>query len=188
SNVFSGYLVDKTGMKKVLSIGFLVNGLVFFSNSLLQTPLQMFVVRLINGFTSGILPPAAFTYLTLYSKSKKSGKTMAFAAAVLVLPQFPHQRSADYKIKPRYSVISLASIVRSSFCLTYSSAHNPCRNTALVTEYFISFSVATKASNIPVKVSPEPPFARAAFPELFTYPVPTGKAITVYIPFKTTIT
>lgn len=29
SNVFSGYLVDKTGPKKVLSIGFLVNGLVF---------------------------------------------------------------------------------------------------------------------------------------------------------------
>lgn len=74
SNVFSDYLVDKTGPKKVLSIGFLVNGLVFFSYSLLQTPLQMFVVRLINGFTSGILTPAAFTYLTLYSKSKKAEK------------------------------------------------------------------------------------------------------------------
>lgn len=78
SNVFSGYLVDKTGMKKVLSIGFLVNGLVFFSYSLLQTPLQMFVVRLINGFTSGILTPAAFTYLTLYSKSKKKAEKRWF--------------------------------------------------------------------------------------------------------------
>ena len=85
SNVFSGYLVDKTGPKKVLSLGFLVNGFVFFSYSLLQTPLQMFVVRLINGFTSGILTPAAFTYLTLYSRSKKSGKTMAFAAAAVGL-------------------------------------------------------------------------------------------------------
>lgn len=78
SNVFSDYLVDKTGPKKVLSIGFLVNGLVFFSYSLLQTPLQMFVVRLINGFTSGILTPAAFTYLTLYSKSKKKRKNDGF--------------------------------------------------------------------------------------------------------------
>lgn len=85
SNIFSGYFVDKTGPKKVLTAGFFINGLVFFSYSLVHTPLQMFLVRLINGFTSGILTPAAFTYLTLYSKSKKSGKTMAFAAAAVGL-------------------------------------------------------------------------------------------------------
>lgn len=85
SNVFSGYFVDKAGPKKVLTAGFLINGLVFIAYAFVQSPVQMFIVRLINGFTSGILTPAAFTYATLYSKSKKSGKTMAFAAAAVGL-------------------------------------------------------------------------------------------------------
>ena len=85
SNIFSGYLVDKNGPKKVLTVGFLINGFVFFSYSLIDTPTQMFLVRLINGFTSGILTPALFTYATLYTKNKKSGKTMALAAAAVGL-------------------------------------------------------------------------------------------------------
>lgn len=87
SNFFSGLLVDKNGPKKVLVAGFLINAIILFLYTLVQTPEQLLIVRFLNGLSAGIITPAAFTYITLYKKSKQqnTGRTMAYAGAAVGL-------------------------------------------------------------------------------------------------------
>ena len=70
SNLFSGQLVDKNGPKKVLVGGFLMNAIILFMYSIVQTPMQLLIIRFLNGLSVGVITPAAFTYLTLYNKKK----------------------------------------------------------------------------------------------------------------------
>lgn len=83
SNVFSGFLVDKFGPKKMLSFGLLSTGVILFVYSYVISANQLLVVRFLHGITAGLLTPAAFTYISLANKKSKSGKTMAFSGAAV---------------------------------------------------------------------------------------------------------
>lgn len=85
SNVFAGHFVDNNGPKKVMIVGFLLNGIILFLYSVVTSPVQLLFARFLNGITAGVITPAAFTYITLYNKDKKSGKTMAYAGAAVGL-------------------------------------------------------------------------------------------------------
>ncbi|RLL46712.1 MFS transporter [Oceanobacillus piezotolerans] len=85
SNVFAGQVIDRTGPKKVMLLGFLLNAVVLFLYAIVTSPTQLLFVRFLNGLTAGVITPAAFTYLTLYHKDKNKGKTMAFSGAAVGL-------------------------------------------------------------------------------------------------------
>src|SRR5690606_38413532 len=65
SNVFSGFLVDKFGPKRMLSFGLLSTGVILFVYSYVISANQLLVVRFLHGITAGLLTPAAFTYISL---------------------------------------------------------------------------------------------------------------------------
>ncbi|CEE01758.1 Multidrug efflux transporter [Caldibacillus thermoamylovorans] len=85
SNFFSGYFVDHKGPKQVMLYGFLVNGVILLLYAIATSPMQLLAIRFMNGLSAGIITPAAFTYLSLSNKNKKSGKTMAFSGAAVGL-------------------------------------------------------------------------------------------------------
>ncbi|WP_033828723.1 MFS transporter [Bacillus andreraoultii] len=81
SNLYSGYFVDRKGPKLTLLIGFLINGFILILYSFVTSPFQLLAIRFLNGLSAGIITPAAFTYLSLLNRGKKSGKTFAFSGA-----------------------------------------------------------------------------------------------------------
>ncbi|WAA11027.1 MFS transporter [Fervidibacillus albus] len=85
SNVISGQFVDQLGPKKVLTYGFVLNGLILFLYSIASTPNLLFIVRLAHGISAGLLVPAAFTFVSIMNRdgANKSGKKMAFSGAAV---------------------------------------------------------------------------------------------------------
>jgi len=121
SNVFAGHFVDKNGPKKVMLAGFLLNGIILFLYALVTTPEQLLIVRFLNGITAGVITPAAFTYITLNNKDKKSGQEMAYSGAAVGLaaisaPAFSGIISSAYSFELVY--IILAILMGIGFILT----------------------------------------------------------------------
>jgi MFS family permease len=118
SNFFSGLLVDKNGPKKILIAGFLINGIILFLYTIIQTPEQLLWVRFLNGLSAGIITPAAFTYITLYNKSthQHHGRTMAYAGAAVGLaaiggPTYSGIVSARLGQPEVYMIISIFMLI-----------------------------------------------------------------------------
>ncbi|SHG23444.1 MFS transporter [Ornithinibacillus halophilus] len=80
-NIISGYYIDQKGIKKIVSLGLMVTGIILITYSFAETPTQLFVVRFFHGLSGGLLVPAAFTYLSNKDPGEKKGKIMAFSGA-----------------------------------------------------------------------------------------------------------
>lgn len=121
SNLFSGQLVDCKGPKNVLLGGFLINAIILFLYAFVQTPEQLLIVRFLNGLSAGVITPAAFTYLTLFNKDKKAGRTMAFSGAAVGIaaiggPTFSGIVSARIGQEIVYTIVGIFMII--GFILT----------------------------------------------------------------------
>lgn len=126
SNVFSGIFVDGKGPKKALLAGFFLNGIVMFLYAIASSPVQLFIIRFLNGITAGVITPAAFTYLTLYNKGKKSGKTMALSGAAVGLaaisgPAFSGIVSSKLGTETVYIIVGILMILGGIIALTLKS-------------------------------------------------------------------
>lgn len=77
-NLYSGYFVDRKGPKLTLLIGFLINGFILILYSFVTSPFQLLAIRFLNGLSTGIITPAAFTYLSLLNRGKKKRENFCF--------------------------------------------------------------------------------------------------------------
>lgn len=112
SNVLAGHFVDKNGPKKVMLAGFLVNGMILFLYSVVTSPLQLLMIRLLNGITAGVITPAAFTYISLNNKSEKGGQEMAYSGAAVGLaaiggPAFSGIVSSSFSYEIVYIILAI---------------------------------------------------------------------------------
>jgi len=82
-NIIAGASVDKYGAKKVLYISMGITSLIVLLYIFVQSGEQLIVVRFLHGFSDGFLIPAAFTFLSKQTKSKKQGKAMALSGAAV---------------------------------------------------------------------------------------------------------
>lgn len=85
SNVFAGHFVDRSGPKTVMLLGFLTNAVILFLYAVVTSPVQLLIVRLLNGITAGVITPAAFTYISLANLGRGSGQQMAYSGAAVGL-------------------------------------------------------------------------------------------------------
>lgn len=82
-NIYAGIWSDKNGAKRVLYVGMLLSGIIMLLYALISNPTQLIILRFLNGFTSGLVVPAAYTYLANHAKQKSKGKSMALSGAVV---------------------------------------------------------------------------------------------------------
>ena len=127
SNVFAGHFVDKNGPKKVMLLGFLINGIILYLYAILTSPEQLLVVRFLNGITAGVITPAAFTYITLNDKRKKSGQEMAYSGAAVGLaaisaPAFSGIISSAYSHEMVYIILATLMIIGAILTATLKPA------------------------------------------------------------------
>lgn len=123
SNVLSGIFVDKNGPKKVMLAGFLVNGIILALYAVVTSPVQLLVVRLLNGITAGVITPAVFTYISLNDRSKKSrGQEMAYSGAAVGLaaisgPAISGILSSLYNHETVYVILAILMLIGAGFTL-----------------------------------------------------------------------
>lgn len=123
SNVFSGMFVDKNGPKKVMLAGFFINGIILFLYAIVTSPVQLLIVRLLNGIAAGVITPAVFTYISLNDKSKKSrGQEMAYSGAAVGLaaisgPAVSGIISSAYSHETVYVILAILMLIGGLFTL-----------------------------------------------------------------------
>lgn len=123
SNVLAGHFVDNQGPKKVMLAGFLVNGIILLLYAFVSSPVELLIVRFLNGITAGVITPAAFTYITLFHKDKKSGQTMAYSGAAVGLaaisgPAFSGIVSSAFSHETVYLLLGTFMIIGALITLT----------------------------------------------------------------------
>ncbi|GAB4073693.1 MFS transporter [Barrientosiimonas marina] len=80
-NMVAGYVIDRKGIKRILSAGLLVTGVILTLYVLVNSPGALLVVRFFHGLSGGLLVPAAFTYLANHNAERQKGKVMALSGA-----------------------------------------------------------------------------------------------------------
>lgn len=121
-NIFAGFWIDKNGAKRVLYIGLGITGLILLSYALVQTPIQLVIVRFLHGLSGGLVVPAAFTYLANLSSTSKKGKSMALSGAVVGLaailgPAFGGIMTATAGIKWVFLIIGALMLITAVLAL-----------------------------------------------------------------------
>ncbi len=86
SSWISGRIADKIGRRKVLLAGFAFSAFAFSLGYFAKTYPELFLLRMLAGFTAGIYPGALAAYV--YESGGKMGKYTAFGAAGMAVSQF----------------------------------------------------------------------------------------------------
>lgn len=149
SNVLAGHFVDGKGPKKVMLAGFFVNGIILFLYAFVSSPVELLIVRFLNGITAGVITPAAFTYITLYHKDKKSGQTMAYSGAAVGLaaisgPAFSGVISSTLGHEMVYIILASFMILGALFTLILKPLQKEIKEetttkNSIITDYFPLF-------------------------------------------------
>jgi integral membrane protein len=80
-NVLSGLFTDKSGAYPVLCVGLAATSAVLFLYGAVDNAETLMIVRFFHGFLSGLIVPAAFTYLANHTKREKQGSRSAITGA-----------------------------------------------------------------------------------------------------------
>ncbi len=80
-NTISGVLTDRYGAGRVLKIGLLASSCALLSYSLIHEVTGLIAVRFLHGLLSGLIVPAAFTYLANQTKKEKQGSQSAITGS-----------------------------------------------------------------------------------------------------------
>lgn len=123
-NVLAGHYIDNIGRKKIMIIGMLIAGLSLFIYAIVTSAQQLLLIRFIHGIGGGLLIPAAFAYLSDYTKGSNRGKTMALSGAAVGLaaiigPAVGGIVSSLYGIPTLYNGIGILMIVTALLVLFF---------------------------------------------------------------------
>lgn len=76
-NVFGGYFSDKIGRKNMLLLGMVLQVFIILTYTVVPSVSLLLAIRVIHGFSSGLLTPAAFSLVADISKKATIGRSMA---------------------------------------------------------------------------------------------------------------
>lgn len=76
-NVSGGYLSDKIGRRNILITGMAVNIVALMTYSLIDSVEALLLLRVIHGFSAGMLTPVAFSLVADLSRREAMGRSMA---------------------------------------------------------------------------------------------------------------
>lgn len=84
-NVLSGIFTDRRGPFLVLVFGLLGSSAMLFTYTLADSPASLLLIRFLHGLASGLIIPAAFTFLANQTEKSKRGKGSAISGAFVGL-------------------------------------------------------------------------------------------------------
>ncbi len=76
-NVFGGYFSDKIGRKNMLLLGMVLQVVIILTYTIVPSVSLLLAIRVVHGFSSGILTPAAFSLIADISRKATIGRSMA---------------------------------------------------------------------------------------------------------------
>ncbi|AKG73144.1 MFS transporter [Salinicoccus halodurans] len=76
-NVFGGYFSDKIGRKNMLLLGMILQVVIILTYTIVPSVSLLIAIRVVHGFSSGLLTPAAFSLVADISKKATIGRSMA---------------------------------------------------------------------------------------------------------------
>ena len=76
-NVFGGYFSDKMGRKNMLVFGMALQVVIILTYTIVPSVSLLLLIRVVHGFSSGLLTPAAFSLVADISKKATIGRSMA---------------------------------------------------------------------------------------------------------------
>ncbi|OZT77254.1 MFS transporter [Salinicoccus roseus] len=76
-NVFGGFFSDKFGRRNMLLLGMGLQVVILLTYTIVPTVGLLILIRVVHGFSSGLLTPAAFSLVADISKRKAIGRSMA---------------------------------------------------------------------------------------------------------------
>lgn len=76
-NVFGGYFSDKMGRKNMLLLGMVLQVVIILTYTVVPSVSLLFAIRVVHGFSSGLLTPAAFSLVADISRRATIGHSMA---------------------------------------------------------------------------------------------------------------
>ena len=82
-NIIGGFFADKVGRKRLLYLAMAAQVIILLMYVVVPNVALLIVVRIIHGFTSGLLTPAAFSLVADVSKKATIGRSMAFTGVAI---------------------------------------------------------------------------------------------------------
>ncbi|HIW13279.1 MAG TPA: MFS transporter [Candidatus Salinicoccus stercoripullorum] len=76
-NVFGGYFSDRAGRKNMLLYGMVLQVVIIMTYTIVPSVSLLLLIRVVHGFSSGLLTPAAFSLVADISKKSTIGRSMA---------------------------------------------------------------------------------------------------------------
>ncbi|MVO98048.1 MFS transporter [Paenibacillus lutrae] len=84
-NILSGIMTDKVGPFKILMVGLFLTSIALLLYHFVDQPYLLIGVRIIHGFVSGLIVPAAFTFSANTTGNDQQGKKVAFTGTFVGL-------------------------------------------------------------------------------------------------------
>lgn len=82
-NIIGGFFADKVGRKRLLYLAMAGQIIILMMYVFVPNVALLIIVRIIHGFTSGLLTPAAFSLVADVSKKATIGRSMAFTGVAI---------------------------------------------------------------------------------------------------------
>lgn len=82
-NIIGGFFADKVGRKRLLYIAMAAQVIILMMYVFVPSIAMLIVIRIIHGFTSGLLTPAAFSLVADTSRKATVGRSMAFTGVAI---------------------------------------------------------------------------------------------------------
>lgn len=127
-NMLGGIGIDRFGAKWVLTVGMAATSVNLLLYTIVATPTQLVLARLIHGLSSGLLAPSAFALMALVAKKGKYGRTMAHTGAIvgfsaIIGPAFGGIISAEFGYNWVFYSVSILMVA--SACLVWLLVPSP---------------------------------------------------------------
>lgn len=138
----------------MLYIGLFLSGIIMLLYSFISTPTQLIILRFLNGFTSGLIVPAAYTYLANHSKQKTKGKSMALSGAVvgfaaIIGPAFGGIMKASAGISWVFIIIGILMLVTATITV-FALPQQDAKTSKKIDNKTVEKSVLTFIKNLPL--------------------------------------
>lgn len=127
-NVFSGMMTDKYGAYPVLSAGLLLSSVSLLLYGAVVNVTGLVLLRFLHGFCSGLIVPAAFTYVANQTRSEKQGSRSAITGsfvgiAAIIGPAYSGIMASRTSVPFVFATVALLGLVLFAATLRYLNVH-----------------------------------------------------------------
>lgn len=129
-NILSGILTDKFGPFKILMLGLILSSCALLLYHFVEEPTFLIIVRIIHGFVSGMIVPAAFTFSANTTINEQQGKKSALTGtfvglAAIIGPAFSGIMASKTSVPFVFTCVALIGFVLAIVSAIFLGKYKP---------------------------------------------------------------